>query len=147
MAPLKTKGDMAELIVAADLVRRGYRIAFPYGEDCDFDLLFWRPPSLDLERVQVKHTTSNGRVALVQARSYSLTAGRVRAVKRYTKRTIDWLVAYDATTDRIFWIRAEELGEGMDVISIRIEPPRNNQRLGIRMADDYSAPTIRSEGP
>jgi hypothetical protein len=25
MAPLKTKGDMAELIVAADLVRRGSR--------------------------------------------------------------------------------------------------------------------------
>ena len=36
VAPLKTKGDMAELIVAADLVKRGFRVAFPFGEDCDF---------------------------------------------------------------------------------------------------------------
>jgi hypothetical protein len=29
----KAKGDLAELKVAADLRARGYRIAFPYGED------------------------------------------------------------------------------------------------------------------
>jgi hypothetical protein len=147
MAPLKTKGDMAELIVAADLVKRGHRVAFPFGEDCDFDLLFWRPPSLAFERVQVKHTTSNGEVVVLQARSYSLTGGRIKAIKRYTKRTIDWLVAYDATTDRIFWLPAEELGSGMDTVSLRLVPARNNQRVGIRMADDYSMPTIDIEGP
>ena len=38
MAPLKTKGDLAELKVACDLVERGYRVAIPFGEDCDFDL-------------------------------------------------------------------------------------------------------------
>jgi hypothetical protein len=30
MAPLKAKGDLAEMMVAADLLRRGYKIAFPY---------------------------------------------------------------------------------------------------------------------
>ena len=53
MAPLKQKGDRAELEVARDLIRRGYRIAFPYGEDWDFDLIFQRPNSSRLERVQV----------------------------------------------------------------------------------------------
>lgn len=38
MAPLKQKGDLAELAVALDLRRRGYRIAFPYGEDSDYDV-------------------------------------------------------------------------------------------------------------
>ena len=38
----KAKGDLAELKVAADLRARGYRIAFPYGEDCDFDLILCR---------------------------------------------------------------------------------------------------------
>lgn len=32
MTPLKAKGDLAEVMIAADLVRRGYRIAIPYGE-------------------------------------------------------------------------------------------------------------------
>jgi hypothetical protein len=35
----KAKGDLAELKVAADLRARGYKIAFPYGEDWDFDLI------------------------------------------------------------------------------------------------------------
>ena len=39
MAPLKQKGDTAELAVALDLRRRGYRICFPYGEDSDYDLI------------------------------------------------------------------------------------------------------------
>ena len=138
---------MAELIVAADLVRAGYRIAFPYGEDCDFDLLFWRPPSLELERVQVKHTTSDGRVVSVKACSHSLTNGKVRATKQYTQKTIDWLAAYDATTDQILWIPAAELGDGMHMLHIRLAPCRNNQRKRIHMAEDYAMPTITPEGP
>jgi hypothetical protein len=39
MASLKTKGDLAELKVAADLIERGYRVAIPFGEDNDFDLI------------------------------------------------------------------------------------------------------------
>jgi PD-(D/E)XK endonuclease len=138
---------MAELIVAADLVKRGYRVAFPFGEDCDFDLLFWRPPSIELERVQVKYTASDGVVAYVRARSHSLTNGRVRATKKYTSRTIDWLAAYDATTEQIFYVPAAELGEGMSGMSLRLVPARNNQRARIRMADAYLVPTIRRLGP
>ena len=53
---LKAKGDLAEMMVAVDLLRRGHKIAIPYGEDCDFDLVLIR--SNRLERVQVKHTAS-----------------------------------------------------------------------------------------
>jgi PD-(D/E)XK endonuclease len=45
MAPLKLKGDRAEIEVARDLIKRGFRIAIPYGEDWDFDLIFARPDS------------------------------------------------------------------------------------------------------
>ena len=143
---------MAELIVAADLVKRGYRVAFPFGEDCDFDLLFWRPPSLELERVQVKYASSDGNVIPVRARSASLTNGKVKAIKRYTKRMIDWLAVYDATTDRCFYIRAVELGEGMSILHLRLTACRNNQRARVRFADDYVSPVIRMptiglEGP
>jgi hypothetical protein len=147
VAPLKTKGDMAELIVAADLVKRGFRVAFPFGEDCDFDLLFWRPPEPTLERVQVKYTESDGSVVHVRCHSQSLTNGRVRAVKRYTAEMIEWLAVYDATTDGIFYIPSEELGPGRSRIHLRLVPSRNNQQLGVRMADAYLVPTIRRRGP
>ena len=137
---------MAELIVAADLVKRGYRVAFPFGEDCDWDLLFWEPGERKLERVQVKYATSDGRGVLVRARSHSLTNGRVRETKRYTSETIDWIGVYDATTDQIFYLPAWELGDGMNEVTLRLVPARNNQRARIRMADDYRVPTIRPTG-
>lgn len=57
---LKSRGDFAELMVAVDLLRHGYKIAIPYGEDCDFDLVLIR--GNQLERVQVKHARADGSV-------------------------------------------------------------------------------------
>src|SRR5262245_41605368 len=110
MAPLKTKGDLAELKVACDLLERDYRIALPYGEDNDFDLILIREAKL--ERVQVKYTRSDARVVEVKCYSHSLTNGKIRRTKHYTAATIDWLAVYDATTRRCFYIPSAELGSG-----------------------------------
>jgi hypothetical protein len=104
MASTKSKGDHAELAIAADLLRRGYKVAFRYGEDWDFDLVLCRNGIL--ERVQTKYAKSDGWVVAVSCRSHSLTNGRVRATKKYTAETIDWLALYDATTRRCFYIPA-----------------------------------------
>ena len=140
MAPTKTKGDLAELMVAADLVRKGYKIAIPYGEDWDFDLIFSRPGSERLERVQVKHASRTGEVIPVRCRSSSLTNGKVKRVKRYTAETIDWIAAYCPETDQCYYISATELGAGRDLISLRFGPTKNCQRVGIRYAADYLTP-------
>ncbi len=132
---LKAKGDLAELKVATDLMRRGHRVAFPYGDDWDYDLILCRDDRL--ERVQVKYTTSDGTVITVRCRSHSLTNGKVRAIKKYTKKTIDWLAAYDTTTDRCYYVAAELLEDGRSMLHLRLRPTRNGQAAGIRDADDY----------
>ena len=75
----KAKGDYAEMVVAADLLRRGHKVAFPYGDDWDVDLIVARGNTL--ERVQTKYTRSDGEVIEVKCFSASLTNGRVRRVK------------------------------------------------------------------
>ncbi|MGH2983758.1 MAG: group I intron-associated PD-(D/E)XK endonuclease [Solirubrobacterales bacterium] len=140
MASLKTKGDLAELKVATDLLERGYRIAIPYGEDHDFDLVLCRDDRL--ERVQVKYTESDSAVMAVKCFSHSLTNGRIRRTKRYTQASIEWLAVYDHTTKRCFYIPAAELGNGRSIIHLRLEAARNGQRRGIRFADQYTAPEI-----
>jgi hypothetical protein len=135
MASLKTKGDLAELKVAADLVERGYRIALPFGEDNDFDLILIRDDSL--ERVQVKYTRSDGAVIAVKCYSHSLTNGRIRQTKRYTKVSIDWLAVYDATTSGCYYVPAAELGTGRSILHLRLAATKNCQRAGIHWADDY----------
>jgi hypothetical protein len=131
----KQKGDLAELMVACDLRRRGYKIAIPFGEESDYDLVIDRDGKL--ERVQVKHADSRGVVISVQCYSNSLTNGKVRAVKRYTAAMIDWLAVYDRASDRCYYIPASELGNGRRELVLRLTPPRNNQRAGIRFAADY----------
>ena len=132
----KAKGDLAELRVATDLLDRGYRIAFPYGEDWNYDLILCRGERL--ERVQVKYTCSDGRVVRVNCASQSLTNGKVKKIKRYTAEIIDWIAAYDVTTDRCFYVPARILGDGHRLLSLRLEPPLNNQCAGIRRAEDYT---------
>ena len=143
MAPLKTKGDLAELKVACDLVEHGYRVAIPFGEDCDFDLVFWDEPDR-LQRVQVKYATARNGVVPVRCRSASLTNGKVRAIKRYTAKTIDWIAAYEPGTDACYYIHASEFGAGRQEISLRITPTRNGQRSGVRFAGDYRHPLPRA---
>jgi hypothetical protein len=135
---LKARGDLAELKVAVDLLERGYKIAIPYGEDCDFDLILIRDHRL--ERVQVKHTRSDGSVVYVRCRSHSLTNGKIRRTKQYTAETIDLLAVYDATSKRCYYVPAGELGEGRASLCLRLKPARNGQRLRTRPAENYLDP-------
>lgn len=123
------------MMVACDLRRRGYRLAIPYGEDCDYDLVIDRAGKL--ERVQVKYTESDGEVVTVKCCSHSLTNGRVRATKRYTSETIDWLAVYDERTARCYYIPAAELGHGRRELLLRLTPAKNNQRANVRFAERY----------
>jgi hypothetical protein len=133
----KAKGDLAELKVAADLRSRGYKVAFPYGEDWHYDLILCRDDG-SLERVQVKYARSDGQVVVIRPRSSSLTNGKVKVVKCYTAAMIDWLAVWDATLDRCFYVPAAELGSGMYMVHLRVSPTRNGQQQGIRVADRYT---------
>jgi hypothetical protein len=123
------------MMVAADLMRRGHKIAFPYGEDWDYDLIVCRGKAL--ERVQVKYTRSTGDVVVVRSRSASLTKGKVRAYKYYTADTVDWIAVYDVTTDRCYYLPASMLGQGMSMLHLRLSEARNNQQTGVRYARDF----------
>ncbi len=138
MASLKRKGDLAELKVAADLIDRGCHVAIPFGEDCDYDLIADKDGKL--HRIQIKYTESDGRTIVIRCRSHSLTNGKVRQVKQYTAETIDWIAVYDRTSDRCYYCSAEELGDGRSLISLRLKPALNGQRIGIRPAADYLDP-------
>jgi hypothetical protein len=136
---LKTKDDLAELKVAADLADRGCRISIPFGEDCDYGLI--ADYEGRLHRVQVKYTRSNGHVVVIRCRSHSLTNGKVRATKLYTSAMIDWIAVYDSATERCFYLPSWELGTaGRNLLHLRLQPARNGQRIGIRDADAYSNP-------
>ena len=93
-----------------------------------------------MSEFRVKYTESNGVIVTVRCRSSSLTNGKVRQIKRYTAATIDWIAVYDKTSDDCYYVPAAELGDGRDTITLRLQPTRNSQRIGVRYADAYTSP-------
>src|SRR5437762_3677477 len=86
----KQKGEWAEVCFAAEILRRGWRIARPYGDSCRYDCIV--DCDGHLSRVQVKSVTrrSEGRlrsfrVRLIQGRYFHL---------RYTTSEVDVLAVF-----------------------------------------------------
>ena len=131
MAETKRKGDLGEVMVLADALRRGYKAAIPVGEDWRYDLIVLRKGRL--ERVQCKYVKSNGdvvRVACLSANSH--------AQKSYTSKEIDWIAVYDETSDKCYYIPSSMLGDdGRTTISLRISPTKNRQKAGLVWAKDF----------
>lgn len=129
------RGDYAELKIASEGFKRGYKISIPFGHDSHYDLVVDRDDVL--ERVQVKCIHSDGKLLKIPGRSIGKERGKTK-LKRYTKHTVDWLAVYDEFDDQCYFVPGEFLGEnGKDYISLRIEPPRNGQTKNIHWAKDF----------
>ncbi|MGH9941854.1 MAG: group I intron-associated PD-(D/E)XK endonuclease [Pyrinomonadaceae bacterium] len=83
MAITKQKGLQAELYVAHLLVRQGFTVLMPYGEDVRYDLVSEKRGVF--KRVQVKHVSPKAGTLEVQLRStnnyqtiHYVTGGRRR---------------------------------------------------------------------
>jgi hypothetical protein len=130
MAITKTKGGIGEALILADILRRGYRVALPVGEDCRFDLIVEREGVL--EKVQCKYTESRNGVISVICRNCNS-----RSVKKYSSSEVDWIACYDNTTDKCYYIPSSFLGDGRAEISLRLSPPKNNQRKRVLYANEF----------
>ncbi|GAG95091.1 unnamed protein product, partial [marine sediment metagenome] len=81
---------------------------------------------------QCKYVESDGIALRIPSRS-----ANNRISKKYTKDDIDWLAAYDKTTDCCYYVPSALLGDGMALISLRFEKSTNNQYKNIRWAKDF----------
>jgi hypothetical protein len=127
----KEKGDLAETRVLADIVRRGHKVAIPFGEHWRYDLVMQREGRL--ERVQVKYVKSTAEGVLT-VKCHSMPRTGVRAA--YTPDEIDWLAVYDATTDRVFYIPSDDIN-GQHFLYLRLTPTKNRQARRVHWAADY----------
>jgi hypothetical protein len=67
-----------------------------------------------------------------------LRARGYRIAFPYTAAMIDRLAVWDCELDRCFYIPGAELGDGMNSLTLRLAPSRNNQSAGVRFAKAYT---------
>ena len=130
MAESKRKGDLGEAMIMADILRRGYKVALPIGEDWRYDLIVLRQGKL--ERVQCKYVSSDGAMLQVPCRT-----SNSRFETRYTIDDIDWLACYHKESSTCYYIPAQLLGQGRTVFCLRIRASKNNQTLRCHNAADF----------
>lgn len=122
MGKTSDKGNMGQTAITLEALKRGYKVAIPFGEGWQYDLVVDRNGKL--ERVQCKYTESDGEIINVRCQS-SNSWGTVK----YTKHTIDWLAVYDNSSGKCYFIPGELMGDkGRRSIFLRLSTPKRRTK-------------------
>ncbi|MEX0850697.1 MAG: group I intron-associated PD-(D/E)XK endonuclease [Gaiellaceae bacterium] len=127
------KGAVAELAIAHAAAVLGVGVFRPLTDGERYDLIFDLRPRLI--RVQCKTAVLKGSVLAVPF--YSARRCRDGFVKKfYSASEIDAVAAYNVDLDRCFFIPFDETRRRA-YLQLRLDPCRNNQRIGINWAEDF----------
>lgn len=125
------KGNAAEAAVLNRLTAAGVGVLVPFGGGLSFDLGAASPPEGDVLRIQVKCGSMRGDCIRFNTCSTDHGMGR----QSYQGRA-DVIAVYVEESESVFMVPVSDCPsyQGM----LRLHPPRNNQRRGIRFAEEYS---------
>lgn len=130
----KNKGDLGVILADADLVRRGYIVLYPRTEHAAFDLVAYDTTIRRFYRVQVKYRAAKNGALLVPFRT-SWADRNGTHLADIDRDGIDVMCIYCPETDRCYYVDAK--CEVRSIATLRLTPPRNHVRKGIRFADDF----------
>ncbi len=127
----KTKGSIGELTIAADLMKQGFNISFPYGDCLRYDMIAEK--NGQFIRIQCKYVTQKaGKIPLVGRSSNNWSD------KIYDGTEVDVIAVYEPTTETIAYISIETITKNRSGwFSLRLDSPKNGQTHGIRYARDF----------
>lgn len=108
VSPVNTKqvGDTSEALVLAELVRRGYAVSVPYGDNDPYDLVV---DADRLYRVQVKTGWREGDCVRFKTGSQTTEDGR-RTVDEYGADEVDAFAVRCEDSDGLYWVPFEDAG-------------------------------------
>ena len=129
----KTKGDISEAMVLAALVRNGYLVSKPFGENQRYDLI--ADDGERLHRVQVKTGRLRGGVILYGCVS---THGHRGSKNRSYHGEVDYIGVYCPDTEKVYLVPETHFTRSLG--SLRVDAPRNNVVKTVRWARHFELP-------
>lgn len=130
----KDKGNIGEAIVLAEFTKRQIQVAIPFGDNARYDLI--AEFNGKLNKIQVKYCgqiTENNSFTCPCASSTNHTTNK--HLTTYDN-DVDYMAFYLVSIDKLLLVPIEQL-EGKKTITFRLEPPKNGQRIGINLVEDY----------
>jgi hypothetical protein len=133
----KDVGDIAEQIIILDMLKCGYVVSRPIGDNAAYDLIV--DTGTEILRVQVKGRSAKKDALVVQLYTTVFESGgsnnRTKMVP-YNLDVVDVFAVVDNDTSECYYVHSNEL-TGAQSFNLRLKPARNNQKKGIRFASDY----------
>lgn len=129
----KQKGNITELACAVALMQYGYKVSFPYGEDCKYDMIL--DTGKHLYRIQCKTSSllDNKEGIKFKTRSTIITTHGVKS-NSYSNNDIDFFATmYEGNC---YLIPVTDCGNNEK--TLRFYYPKNGQKKGISLVENYT---------
>lgn len=119
------KGEMAELKVQLDLVKKNYLVFKPLGQNSFADLVVLNQGVL--QSIQVKYTTpKDGVVTTYLKRRTSTMKQMGKVTYSYEDTSLDWFALYNPTVDEIYYVPREIWSKPKHSLILRVADSKIN---------------------
>jgi hypothetical protein len=142
MSHPKDIGDRAMLAVMLALQSLGYAVLIPFGENTRYDLI--ADTGERLLRVQCKSGRLRKGAIVFKACSSYAHHPNPRIVSRSYGDEVDCFAVFCPATAGVYLIPIDDLPNRWEA-TLRVDPPRNRQRAGIRQARDFQIAEVAIE--
>lgn len=131
----KRIGNIGEVKALSKFVELGIPVYIQFGDNETADLVADFNGKLNKIQVKTSSKAEDGKMEfqVASATSFSRTGDTVH---KYTEFEVDYFVLYNIQRDKIFIVPFEECSSR--TFTIRYELPKNGQKIGIHMEEDYS---------
>jgi hypothetical protein len=130
----KDIGDRSTLAIMYSLRARGYDLLVPFGENTRYDLVI--DDGDHLAKVQCKTgRIRNGAIVFKVCSSYAHHPNPKDRFRPYGDE-VDFFAVYCPDNGGVYLVPSSELPNRFQVL-LRLEPPKNAQRLRVRFAAPY----------
>lgn len=135
----KQKGDIGEMVVVTEALKRGYTVCTTVGDNARYDIII--DDGDLLMRVQVKAITPDDETLIVPfgTVTYDRESQKMGMRHRpYSSNEIDCIMAVSLLDYSIYCISSSIIDETAGgTLHLRLSPPQNNQRVGVNWAHRY----------
>ena len=129
----KLKGNIAFSAVTLALQKAGINVFSEIGDYSKIDLI--AEINSVCVKIQIKYSGSDKDKATLRLKKSGPNGYRYT----YSEKDVDYFAIYHDHSEKIAWISSKDaLEERNTMVIFRVEPPKNNQKIGINLIDDYS---------
>jgi hypothetical protein len=129
----KAKGDLAEAAILKQFLSKEYKVLKPFGDNYQYDLVV--DNGQGFKKIQCKSAVyhkDKGVITCVLQRKEYVDKKYINVP--YRKEDVDYFALYCRDLDKAYLFPFKE---NMSTITLRVDPPKNNQSKGVVYAKEF----------